>query len=293
MLSQQRSGRLLRIRSGVYLDARKWPEDVPAQQVMRAVAEAAAHPGAVLSHDSAALVWALPAPPLGPWHERRPTVTVPAGSGLRTRPHRDVRVVVSRLPSHHAALSPGGIPVTSLSRTAVDVAFGEPLPHMLVVLDAAARALCAAMVPAPQRRDYANPRLAAAALAQLREAAADRRGFSAVRAALSMADPRRESAIESLSAGHLHLARLPMPQFQAPVRTPMGVVYPDCLWPEHRLIGECDGAVKYTQADVMIQEKEREQVLRDLGFRIVRWLGKEIVLRPEVVIDRIARALSA
>jgi hypothetical protein len=32
-------------------------------------------------------------------------------------------------------------------------------------------------------------------------------------------------------------------------------------------------------------------VLRDLGYRFVRWLAKEIMTRPDVVIARIERAL--
>jgi very-short-patch-repair endonuclease len=41
-----------------------------------------------------------------------------------------------------------------------------------------------------------------------------------------------------------------------------------------------------------VLEKEREQVLRDLGYRFVRWLAKEIMLQPAVVMERIARALA-
>ncbi len=50
-------------------------------------------------------------------------------------------------------------------------------------------------------------------------------------------------------------------------------------------------ALKYDKADAYVREKEREQVLRDLGYRMVRWLGKEIMTRPTVVTDRISRAL--
>lgn len=293
VLTQQRSGRLLRIRPGVYLEARRWPEDPSAQVLLRAEAEAAVHPGAVLSHDTAALVWGLPALPLRSWVEAGPVLTLPPGSHLRTRPAAGVRIVVSRLPAHQQTSSPEGIPVTSLARTAIDVAAGQPLPKMLVVLDAAARALCAEMVSAPRRRHFADRRLTAAAVAQLDEATRRRRGCLGVRLALPIVDPCRESPIESLTAGHLHLSGLPMPEFQAPVRTPVGVLYPDCLWAEQRLIGESDGATKYNDPAAIVQEKEREQVLRDLDFTMVRWLGKEIVLRPEVVIDRIARALGA
>ena len=40
-----------------------------------------------------------------------------------------------------------------------------------------------------------------------------------------------------------------------------------------------------------MDEKEREQLLRDLGYRMVRWLAKEIMLTPELVVARVARAL--
>ena len=49
--------------------------------------------------------------------------------------------------------------------------------------------------------------------------------------------------------------------------------------------------VKYQDTSEYVREKEREQVLRDLGFRVVRWLGKEILMRPDVVMARIAHAL--
>jgi len=57
------------------------------------------------------------------------------------------------------------------------------------------------------------------------------------------------------------------------------------------LIGECDGAIKYTDPQSIVAEKEREQLLRDLGYRIVRWLAKEIMTRPDIVLARIERAL--
>ncbi len=48
---------------------------------------------------------------------------------------------------------------------------------------------------------------------------------------------------------------------------------------------------KYADPAAIVREKEREQVLRDQGFRIVRWLGKEIHQEPKSVMSRIARAL--
>jgi very-short-patch-repair endonuclease len=115
---------------------------------------------------------------------------------------------------------------------------------------------------------------------------------SALAATIHTVEPCRESVAESLTAGHLHLSGLPMPTFQTPVRTERGTYYLDMYWPEMGLVGECDGAVKYTDPQAYVNEKKREQVLRDLGYRIVRWLAAEIMTRPDIVLDRIARALT-
>jgi very-short-patch-repair endonuclease len=69
------------------------------------------------------------------------------------------------------------------------------------------------------------------------------------------------------------------------------VFYPDFFWEGERLIGEADGREKYEDSEASVREKEREQYLRDLDFKVVRWLGKEIYLQPAVVMARVARAL--
>ena len=79
--------------------------------------------------------------------------------------------------------------------------------------------------------------------------------------------------------------------FQAQIYTPHGTIYPDFLWPDLMLIGECDGAVQYSDQQSIVAEKEREQLLRDLGYRIVRWVAREIMTRPDLVLARIERAL--
>jgi hypothetical protein len=159
----------------------------------------------------------------------------------------------------------------------------------LVLLDAAARQLVERYVSSPRQSDYANPRLAQAAREQFSTACA-RPGLAL---AIASADPRRESVAESLSAGHFMLAGLPAPEYQARIATSHGTFYPDFLWPELRVIGEVDGAIKYQNADAYVEEKRREQILRDLGYIVIRWLAREIMLTPTVVIDRVARALSA
>ena len=98
---------------------------------------------------------------------------------------------------------------------------------------------------------------------------------------------------EGWQPGHIQLAGIPQPLYQAAVRTPAGTLYPDCLWAEEHLVGECDGAGKYTEEASIVHEKERELTLRDLGFRMVRRLAKEIMTRPDVVMERIARELAS
>lgn len=285
-----RRGDLLRLREGVYLDSRRWPPDDRARHQLLAQAELVAVPGAVLSHNSAAMFWRLPEP-TGAWTDSPPNLMVPVPTTQRARSTAAVRIRVGKLPPHHVTRDAEGWQVTTLSRTAVDVVRGLALPESLVVLDAALRLSCADLVAMPRRADYANRTIAGAAAAPLVEAAGWVRERRAVTAALAAADPRRESPVESLSMAHFILAGFPLPECQVSIRTPIGTVYPDFFWPEHRLIGEVDGGVKYTNADAQVREKEREQMLRDLDYRMVRWLGREIRLRPWVVLERVARKL--
>lgn len=284
-------GRLVRVRHGVFMDAGCWPDDPAAQHLLRARAELVVHPEAAMSHESAALVWGLPHPGFSAWHDALPAITFPADSRRKTRGGAVVHHV-GRLPPGQITRDADGYAVTAIARTAVDLAAGRPLPDALVILDSAVRKLCEAMVARPRRTDYLNPRLIAAAREVLREAAQTRRP-AGLAGSITLAHPARESPAESISAAHIHLAGLPMPLFQQRVSTRIGVVYPDFLWPDLRLVGECDGADKYRDKNAAVLEKEREQALRDLGFKVVRWLAREIMITPEVVIDRIMREMVA
>ena len=284
------SGRLHRIRQGVFIDALAWPEDSREQHLMRAAAELEVHPGAVLSHGSAAASWGLPHPGFTQWHERPVSITLPLGGTARSRPTPVVAHRVATLPAGHVTRDVDGRRITSLARTAFDLSLRQPLPDALVVLDGAARALCAGMVANPRRGDYANTRLAATVREVFRQAAHGRT-VASVFEAIELCDPRRESAVESMSAGHFQLAGLPTPDLQVRVETPTGDAYPDFYWSASNLIGECDGAIKYADERGYVREKDREQQLRDLGYRVVRWQAKEILLCPQVVVDRVARSL--
>jgi hypothetical protein len=284
--SQLGAGGLLRLRRGIYLAASAWPTDRAAQHVLLARAESLANPGGVISHESAAVVWGLPAPGFADWADAPATITLPAGSGHTFHASHHI----ATLPAEQIAQD-AGYAVTGLARTAVDLAAGRELPAALVILDAAARKLCEGYLVTARRSDFSNPRLVAACRDDLLKVAATRPGPDLTQP-IGLADPARESVAESLSAGHFELAGLPRPECQARLVTPRGTFYPDFWWPDANLVGECDGAVKYGRADAYVNEKEREQALRDAGFRMVRWLAKEIMTRPDVVVARVVRKLT-
>lgn len=283
-------GMLVAVRHGVYVSAEHWPADPAGRHQVRSRAEVAVFPDAVISHNSAALLWGLPTPDFGEWWDLPPTVTLPP-QGHRSR--------TGQVTYRRAGLAQGevlsdayGYPVTSPARTAVDLALGRTLPASLVLFDAAARLIIASMISDPRRHHYASPLLVEEARALFQRSITSKRTVRLGEVAAAF-DPARESPAESLSAGHMLLAGLPMPSCQAELRTEAGRFYPDFYWKDRRLIGECDGAVKYREPAGYVAEKEREQALRDLGYRFVRWQAREIMTDPDRVIERIARALNA
>ena len=59
------------------------------------------------------------------------------------------------------------------------------------------------------------------------------------------------------------------------------------------MIGEADGEGKYRDESAFTRERIREGHLRDLGFEVVRWTGREGFGSPALVVDRITLALLA
>ncbi len=156
--TQLAAGRLVRVRRGVFVASSGWPDDAAGQHLVRARAELVLFPDAVLSHRSAAIVWGLPHPGLVPWEADAPTVSRATYTNARSRSGSVVHHL-AQLPAGHVTRDNQGYAVTSLARTAVDLAAGLGLPHALVLLDAAARQICASMVASIRRADYLNPKL--------------------------------------------------------------------------------------------------------------------------------------
>ena len=125
------------------------------------------------------------------------------------------------------------------------------------------------------------------------EAALDRRrgwGDGRVRPLIRWADIRLESPLEVRSWLEFHKHGLPMPQPQAWVQGASGRWYrADFRW--GRVIGEADGAVKYTSREDLYAEKRRQEDLERAGFIIVRWSWAEIAEDPWSVVACLRRAL--
>lgn len=158
-----------------------------------------------------------------------------------------------------------GILVTTLERTAVDVATSGTFAQALAAFDQALRT-------------DASPEKIAQILADRR-----RRGVRVARRALKLADPLSETVAESWSRAQMIEAGLPIPRLQHEFRGRRGTYCSDFDWDE-RVIGEFDGMVKYgrlrkpgtTIEDSVMQEKRREDDLRTLGAIVVRWTWTEL-----------------
>ncbi len=269
------SGRWIRLRPGYYLrtEAAPMPKDPFEQQrlehVHRATAAGLHFPSAAISHESAALVHGmslLDPPP------DRVQLTVPPGAwtgnrvGVRLRAGRvDPSELMSGVPA-----------VTSPARTWADLARDGGLTRALVAGDAALR-----------RRLFGRDDLEVVA-----KRLGHARGSRTIALAIPLLDPRRESPLESRSFGCFIEWKLPLPELQV-VITIDGefIARVDFLWRQARVVGEADGALKYRGGGDLVAEKRREELMTDDGYRVVRWMTEDLIRRPNVVRDRLERAL--
>jgi hypothetical protein len=231
--------------------------------------------GAVLSHVSAAVLHGLPV-----WTDRLTHVQVTRTDG-RGKRRGNIHLHVAPLLDDEV-VEIAGLPVTNLARTVVDLARALPLGQAVAAGDAALRA-----------------GLTADLLALSLYAAAGRPGIAAGRRAVNFLDARSESPWESCSRVTLHQIGLPPTSLQHQVFDVQGrfIARADFGWEERRTLGEFDGRTKYEQlrrpgqsaADVVYEEKRREDAVRDLDWQVVRW-GAADLERPGELRARLLRA---
>ena len=295
LLGLWQRGELVRLGTGVYFPAPRWRE-LPAwdRHRLAAVALSWKRPQAVFTGPSAAHLHGLPLVDTpSTLHVRaayrghtgrRPLSAAHAGPGAERLPAPpDVT------PRWNAwtvdSLSPVRVPVVSSAGEGFGSVLADPLPTVQLTLGATL-ALTRALPPLDalaRRHPVPAQRWAETHAVSLPSAAARAR----FQAAWELADPRSESAGESLSRALIHERGFVAPELQQPFFEPSGafVGRADFWWPGAGVVGEFDGITKYDvdfyageaeRRAALRAEKDREVRLRRLVREVVRWTWDDL-----------------
>lgn len=179
---------------------------------------------------------------------------------------------IAALPPAHVTVR-GGIRLTSVARTVVDLARTSSFRSGVVVADSALR----------------GKQTSQGELQSVITDCARWPGIGQAKLVVEFADGRAESALESISRVAFRDLGLPAPELQAWVGGEEdGVIgRADFLWRRYRTIGEADGAVKYKDTARAISQLRRDARLRAAGFEVVHFTWDEIVRTP----GQVARSL--
>ncbi len=179
-----------------------------------------------------------------------------------------------------------GLPVSTLGRTAVDCAFDLPAHDSVCVVESALRAIARPSryqyAQSSRRVEAARHQIQAAVTAQGRRAGARR-----ARAVVAMASAFTESPGESLLHWFVRALGLPAPRIQMAIKDASRLYFPDEAWPEYRVLAEFDGRIKYKAPESLWQEKQRQDALTRMGWRIERFIWADFkhldVLRARIL----------
>ena len=276
---QRRAGELHRLGRGAYVAAPGTPPAYEARHALLAAVRDERHAAdGVLSHVSAAVLHGLS------------TWGLPLERIHRTRDRRTGGRVGTGVHLHAAPLTPDetveidGLLVTTVARTVADIARTAGFDAAVAVADSA---LHKHMVDPDE-------------LARAARRCAGWPGAPRARQVVSVADGGSAGVGESRSRLAILRAGLPAPVLQWRVEGDGRVFEVDFGWPELRTVGEFDGLVKYGRllkpgqdpADVVVAEKLREDEIRDLDLRVVRWIWGDID-HFDPVAERLRRAFAA
>jgi very-short-patch-repair endonuclease len=252
-----RHGKLVRLRHGCYIRAELWEKQtgpVRSRQLIRAHAHATlttSAGGYVYSHTSAARLHSLYL-----WDVDDLVHLLLPGNPSSERLGKDVRGH-TRPWTAAEVVTLSGLRATSLERTVVDCAMMLGYRQALVLTDHALR------LGADK-----------ALMGCMAEGLQGRRGIRTLRLALAHADPRSESAGETLTRELLTRLKLPLPEPQVQVATRAGKYRLDFAWKEKKVALEFDGKTKYFDykptAEALFQERQREKALTENGWTFVR-----------------------
>lgn len=260
-----RRGTEVRIGRGAYVDRDTWDALPPGERDvlrLRAYARARTVPP-VFSHWSAVALHGLPFA-----GEKGEEIHIAVGQSAGGRSAGRIRAHSIRVPAEDI-VEVAGLRCTSRERTVMDIAASGRLPDAVAITDAVLRE--------PGPRDEADREALLGAWLRAQPQRGHRRALEVV----ALADGRAESPLESLSRVVMYRSGMPKPELQRAFSDGRGSIgFADFAWPDQRVIGEADGAVKYLDTamrggrsaeQVVVDEKVREDRLRALGWRVVRW----------------------
>lgn len=274
-----RARQWVRFRRGFYAFADEWAvadavrrHEVRSRAVLRSLGEAVA-----LSHVSGVVAHGIDS-----WQLDLRRVHVTRLDGAQGRIEGDV--------VHHEGIA--------VDADVIDTGFGKVLRPERCVLEAASRhpnevALC--VLDAGLR----SKKFDQAALRECHSALEHWPFMRHLQVMVRMADGRSASVGESRGRWWFRELGFPAPELQWEVRDAKGELVGICdwAWPQHKLLGEFDGKVKYWRylrpgqkpEDAVFEEKQREDLLREATqFAMVRFVWKDFE-QPAGVAQRLER----
>jgi hypothetical protein len=242
----------------------------------------AAHPGSVVSHFTSATLSGLRVWTDDADRTEAVWLTCPPGKQRRNLSRADL--VLRRAGLEAADLQRvRGLLATSVARTVVDLARELPLREAVVTIDHA-------LAVSVRREDLELT------LQRQRHWS----GVQQARAAVAFADPRSESALESIARVLFAAAGLPPPVLQAQFwdgRRWMSERV-DFWWPEFRTVVEADGLAKFEAPTAAKRRRllrrsfERDQRLADRDLELVHFGWEDAVLKPDELAARMRAAFT-
>jgi hypothetical protein len=257
-----RRGRLIRMHRGVYVASRS----ALTREGYWWAAVLACGPDAALSHRAAAAAWVR-----RPDHRRRIDVTTGRAGGRK----------LAAVDAHRSTLDPkdvttlDGIPITTVARTALDLAEVVPQRHVERFL-----------VAAEQQRLFDLH-----AFLDVLHRHPGRRGQKPLRAALAAYAPEQERTKSEMELVALDLIRaheLPLPQVNVLVEG----FEVDLYWPAQRVAVELDSRRYHLTTAAFEADHFRRLELTARGYTATGLTWDQLVGRPEWAVSRL-RALLA
>jgi very-short-patch-repair endonuclease len=270
--SALRSGRIVRIRHGVYTTEQvvlELADDQWGQHALRVRgALAMAGDTAAAAGASAAALHGLDMLGQPP---RRPILVRPVEVSDNGRRTAATSIRVARLPESHLTKKLGW-PSTGVARTLADIARRQGERTAVVAGDCALRG------------GLETQELGRVLLDCQRAP-----GIRTAREALELCDGRAESPLESIVRLALFRGGVPQPELQFVI----GPYRVDFCWPWAMVVLEADGQLKYQTAGDLLREKQREDWIRAQGYLVLRTEWAEAFSGSALLCRRVAQALAA